>query len=129
MSRRQRAAHQSGDFFKREPAPDAGDDHFAPLERQVAEESCGLVGIEPIVRDRKPRFRRVRAGFAPSPPVRRAASCQRQITHDAVKPRKDLNGSFEGAISEDFQAIDAVWTTNGSRNNGELKLKARKVKE
>ena len=41
----------------------------------------------------------------------------------------DTNGSFEGAISEDFQAIDAVWTTNGSRNNGELKLKARKAKE
>ena len=30
---------------------------------------------------------------------------------------------------EDFQAMDAVWTTNGSRNNGELKLKARKAKE
>ena len=41
----------------------------------------------------------------------------------------DTNGSFEGAISEDFQAIDAVWTTNGNRNNGELKLKARKAKE
>jgi len=41
----------------------------------------------------------------------------------------DTNGSFEGAISEDFQAIEAVWTTNGSRNNGELKLKARKAKE
>ena len=41
----------------------------------------------------------------------------------------DTNGSFEGAISEDFQAIDAVWTTNGGRSNGELKLKARKAKE
>src|SRR5262245_21849130 len=41
----------------------------------------------------------------------------------------DTNGSFEGAISEDFQAIDAVWTTNGNRNNGELKLKTRKAKE
>jgi hypothetical protein len=41
----------------------------------------------------------------------------------------DTNGSFEGAISEDFQAIDAVWTTKGGRNNGELKLKARKAKE
>ena len=41
----------------------------------------------------------------------------------------DTNGSFEGAISEDFQAIDAVWTTTGSQNNGELKLKAGKAKE
>ena len=41
----------------------------------------------------------------------------------------DTNGSFEGAISEDFQSIDAVWTTEGTRNKGELKLKARKAKE
>jgi hypothetical protein len=45
------------------------------------------------------------------------------------RANSDTNGSFEGVISEDFQAIDAVWTTNGSRNNGELKLKARKAKE
>jgi len=45
------------------------------------------------------------------------------------RANSDTNGSFEGAISEDFQAIDAVWTTNGSGINGELKLKARKAKE
>ena len=45
------------------------------------------------------------------------------------RANSDTNGSFEGAISEDFQSIDAVWNTNGSRNNGELKLKARKAKE
>src|SRR5262245_14705168 len=41
----------------------------------------------------------------------------------------DTDGSFEGAISEDFQAIDAVWTAKGNRNNGQLKLKAGKAKE
>jgi hypothetical protein len=41
----------------------------------------------------------------------------------------DTDGSFEGTISADFQAIDAVWTANGSRNTGQLKLKARTAKE
>jgi hypothetical protein len=40
----------------------------------------------------------------------------------------DTNGSFEGSISEDFQTINAVWTTKAG-NNGELKLKARKAKD
>jgi hypothetical protein len=41
----------------------------------------------------------------------------------------DTDGSFEGAIAEDFRAIDAVWTPNGSKNSGELKLKATKAKD
>jgi hypothetical protein len=41
----------------------------------------------------------------------------------------DTDGSFEGAISEDFQAIDAVWASNRKGNTGELKLRAAKAQE
>ena len=47
---------------------------------------------------------------------------------DPSRPDTETDGSFEGAISEDLQSIDAVWTTKGTGNKGDLKVKANKAK-
>jgi hypothetical protein len=38
----------------------------------------------------------------------------------------DTDGAFVGTISEDRQAIRAVWTSKASGNKGDLELKAKK---
>jgi hypothetical protein len=47
---------------------------------------------------------------------------------DPSKPDSETDGSFEGSITEDLQAIDAVWTTKSTGNKGDLKVKAKKDK-
>jgi hypothetical protein len=45
---------------------------------------------------------------------------------DPSRADSETDGSFEGTISEDLQTIEAVWTTKGTGNKGDLKVRALK---
>ncbi len=47
---------------------------------------------------------------------------------DPSRPDSVTDGSFEGTISGDLQTLEAVWTTRGTGNKGDLRVMAKKDK-
>jgi hypothetical protein len=44
------------------------------------------------------------------------------------RPEAVIEGAFQGTLSKDLQTIEAVWTSAGSGMQGDLKVRAVKVK-
>lgn len=44
---------------------------------------------------------------------------------DPTNPNSEVEGFFEGTISDDLKTIEAVWTTKSSGLKGDLKVKAK----